>query len=179
MVAVLLATGFEESEAIVPVDILKRGGVDVRLVSMTGEKTVVGSHGIAVGCDCTVSEFVLDESAEMLMLPGGMPGVTNLDIHPALPKLLNDFFERDLWITAICAAPSLLGKRGFLQGKHAVCYPGFEEHLRGAVYTDQRVVRDGRIITAKGAGAASEFGFALLTVLKDAALAEKIKASMY
>lgn len=175
MVYVLLADGFEEVEAIEPIDILKRGGVDVTTVGVTG-KVVTGAHKIPVTADIEINE-VNPEDMELLMLPGGA-GHELLDASNEVHALINYAVSNNLYISAICAAPSILGKKQMLDGKNAVCFPGYEKYLYGAVISDKKAVTDGKIITAKGAGAAAEFGFSMLTVLKDKETADKIKEIM-
>lgn len=163
MVYVFLADGFEECEALVPVDILRRGGIEVKTVGV-GSKTVKGSHGITVVCDITAEEAA-KENLEAVILPGGMPGTLNLEKSGTVQSFLDYSAENSLFIAAICAAPSVLGHKGFLRGKKATCFPGFESALEGAEFCDVPCVRDGRIITACGAGAAFEFGFKVLEAL--------------
>jgi len=177
MVYIFLANGFEECEALCPWDILKRGGVDVSLVSVNPVLAVTGAHGITVVADKTLSE-IRAEDAEMLVFPGGMPGTSNIDADVRTDALVNYAVKNGLYIGAICAAPMILGKRGVLCGKKATCFPGFEEYLVGAELSSERVVKDGKIITSKGAGAAYEFGFELLSVLKGSETAKKVKVSM-
>ena len=164
MIYVLLAEGFEEIEALTPVDILRRAGLEVKTVGITG-KTIGGSHGIAVEADITPKEA--NEPIDMLILPGGMPGATNLDQSPAVDALLQSALTQNAHIGAICAAPFILGKRGLLKGKRAVCYPGFEGELIGAKVGEEglRVITDGAITTAVGMGAAGEFALALLCAM--------------
>ena len=172
MVYVLLAEGFEEVEAIAPVDILRRGGADVRTVGMTG-KTVTGSHGIPVVADI-LPEEVSAEDMEMLVFPGGLPGSDNLNASPDTDRFLAMAEERGAHVAAICAAPYLLGRRGLLRGVCATSYPApkFRSQLLDALVTDERVVTDGRFTTAAGMGVAEAFGLQLLAVLRgeDAAL---------
>lgn len=174
MVYLLLADGFEEIEALLPLDILRRGGVEVRTVGITG-KTVVGAHGVCVAADLTADEA--GENAEMVILPGGMPGAAHLDASPAVDRLLKAAEKNGARMAAICAAPMVLGHRGLLAGKHAVCYPGFEKDLKGALPCDKRVVCDGLVTTAVGMGAAAEFGFSLLSQLKGETEAERVRRS--
>ncbi len=173
MIYVLLADGFEEIEALAPVDILRRAGLPVKTVGITG-KAVCGSHGIPVTADVTPDEAT--EKLDLLVLPGGMPGAANLDQSPAAEALLRRAIDEGAHIGAICAAPFILGKRGLLQGKRAVCYPGFEGELCGATLCGEgvHVVTDGKITTAIGMGAASEFGLALLQALGHEDKATKI-----
>ena len=158
---VFLAEGFEEIEALTPVDVLRRAGLSVQTVSVMDEQVVAGAHGVPVLADKMFAE-INPEDAEMILLPGGLPGATNLDSHEGLSQLILDFAEADKPLAAICAAPLVLGNRGLLQGKKATCYPGFETYLQGAEYTAALVEKDGNIITGKGPGAAMEFAFAIV-----------------
>ena len=158
---VFLATGFEEIEALTPVDVLKRAGLSVQNVSVMDEQIVLGAHGVPVVADKMFEEIV-SEDAEMILLPGGLPGATNLDEHQGLGRLIMSFAEAGKPLAAICAAPLVLGKRGLLVGKKATCYPGFESYLEGAEYTANLVEVDGNFITGKGPGAAMEFAFAIV-----------------
>ena len=164
MVYLLLADGFEEVEALTPLDLLRRAGKKVLTVSVTDDRAVRGAHGITVLADLCAHE-VRDECDEMLILPGGMPGTTNLDASPLTDRLLSEVLSHGGYMAAICAAPLILGKRGLLQGKRAVCYPGFEDTLRGAGIVKTSVVTDGNIITATGAGVAVLFGGVLVEKL--------------
>ncbi len=176
MIYIFLADGFEEVEALAPLDILRRANLPVKTVGVTG-KTVTGSHGIPVVADCEIGEVGTD-GLTAVILPGGMPGTTNLEACDRLMKLVDHAAEQGLVIGAICAAPSILGHRGILNGKRATCFPGFESHLTGARHTDEPAVIDGNIVTGWGAGGALEFGLALLEVLTDRATAEKMRRSM-
>ena len=158
---VFLAEGFEEIEALTPVDVLRRAGLSVQTVSVMDEQVVAGAHGVPVLADKMFAE-INPEDAEMILLPGGLPGATNLDAHEGLSQMILDFAEADKPLAAICAAPLVLGNRGLLQGKKATCYPGFETYLQGAEYTAALVEKDGNIITGKGPGAAMEFAFAIV-----------------
>ena len=158
---VFLAEGFEEIEALTPVDVLRRAGLSVQTVSVMDEQVVAGAHGVPVLADKMFAE-INPEDAEMILLPGGLPGATNLDSHEGLSQLILDFAEADKPLAAICAAPLVLGNRGLLQGKKATCYPGLETYLQGAEYTAALVEKDGNIITGKGPGAAMEFAFAIV-----------------
>lgn len=175
MVYVMLADGFEEIEAIEPIDILRRGGVEVKTVGVQ-DRTVVGAHGLVVTADIDFKK-VKPENMELLMLPGGA-GHEILDASNEVHWLINYAVANNLYISAICAAPSVLGKKTLLEGKKATCFPGFEKYLYGAEVLPDKVVTDGKIITAKGAGAASEFGFKMLEVLKGKEAADKIKEIM-
>lgn len=175
MVYVLLADGFEEVEAIEPIDILRRGGVDVKTVGVTG-KVVTGSHGIPVTADIEINE-VDGENMELLMLPGGA-GHELLDASDAVHALINFAAANNKYISAICAAPSILGKKMLLENKKATCFPGYEKYLYGANVTEDKVAVDGKFITGKGAGAAGDFGFAMLALLKNKEIADKIRETM-
>lgn len=163
MVDIFLAEGFEEIEALTPVDLLRRAGVTVRTVGVGG-KVITGSHGISVTADITGDKWTSEET-EMVVLPGGMPGTKNLDASPVVDKALSEAVEKNIPIAAICAAPSILGKRGLLAGRKAICFPGFEEALTGAKIARKKVVRDGQFITAAGMGVATQFGLALVEAL--------------
>ena len=158
---VFLADGFEEIEALTPVDILRRAGLPVKTVSVMDEQVVAGAHGVPVLADVMFDE-VNAEDAEMILLPGGLPGATNLDAHQGLSQMILEFAKEEKPLAAICAAPLVFGNRGLLEGKKATCYPGFETYLKGAQYTAALVEKDGNFITGKGPGAAMEFAFAIV-----------------
>ncbi len=164
MVYLFLANGFEEIEALCPLDLLRRAGVEVTTLGVGGEM-IRGSHGITVQADMPDTMFA-DANPEMIILPGGMPGSKNLDASRVVDSALRVAARKGAFIAAICAAPFVLGKRGLLEGKEAICYPGFEKELTGARISEKKVVRDSNIITAAGMGVALEFGLALVTALK-------------
>ena len=172
MIYMFLAEGFEEVEALAPLDLIRRAGLEIKTVGV-GSKVIVGSHGIPVTADITADELS-DNTPDMIILPGGMPGTKNLDASEIVHKAIADAVKNDAYLCAICAAPMILGKLGLVRGKNAVCYPGFEEYLDGATVPDKKVVRDGKIITAKGMGAAIEFGLAIVSSLKDEKTAEAL-----
>lgn len=176
-ICIFLAEGFEEMEAMFPLDILRRGGMDVKLVSVTGEKAVRGSHGVTIMADA-LFEDVSEEDVEMIVLPGGLPGATNLDAHAGLDKLILSFANAGKPLAAICAAPMVYGKRGLLKGKKATCYPGFDKYLEGAEYTGNMVEVVDNFILGKGPGAAPAFGFAILEKYAGAAKAQEVKNGM-
>ena len=179
MIYMFLADGFEEVEALCPLDILRRAGLEVTTVGVGGKDMIVGAHGIAVQADIPDIMY-RDSNPDMIILPGGMPGSTNLDESKTVDSALRAAAKKGAFLCAICAAPLVLGKRGYLEGKRAVCYPGFEEYLNGAsVEAVQTVVRDGNVITAKGMGAAFEFGLELVRALKDNETTESIKRSVF
>ena len=173
MVYLFLVNGVEEVEALFPLDLLRRGGVQVTTLGIGGDE-VVGSHGIRIHADAR-DLFFRDSAPEMVILPGGMPGATNLDASPIVEQAIRACVASGGYLAAICAAPFLLGKRGLLQGKEAICYPGFENELAGATISKKKVVRDGKIITAAGVGVAKEFGLELLRALKGDAAADSVK----
>ncbi len=162
MIYCLLAEGFEEIEALTPVDILRRAGLDVKTVGVTG-KTVTGSHGIPVVADILPHEMT--EHIDMIILPGGMPGAKNLDEWEEMDTLLENALDDGARIGAICAAPMILGHRGYLDGRYAVCFPGFEKELIGAKSSEGRVVTDGAFTTCVGMGASLEFACELVSCL--------------
>ena len=164
MIVLFLANGTEEIEALAPVDLLRRAGVEVTMVGVGGRQ-ITGSHGIAVECDCADSEWTIPDRMQGVVLPGGMPGTRNLDACPAVQEALDYACSHGLLLAAICAAPLILGRRGLLQGKRAVCYPGFEEELQGATLCTDPVCCDGKVITARGAGAAVAFALELVAAL--------------
>ncbi len=160
MIYVLLADGFEEVEALAPVDIMRRCGIDVKIAGVGGD-AICGSHSIKVACDMRVEE--IDKgTVEGIILPGGMPGTLNLQQNETVMALLKHCIDNNLLLCAICAAPMILGEAGYLDGREATCFPGFEEHLKGASVSGDAVVKSGNIITGKGAGAALEFGAAIV-----------------
>lgn len=176
-VYLFLANGFEEVEALTVVDLLRRAGMECQTVSVTKEITVTSSHNILVHADRLFEDGVLD-NADMLVLPGGMPGTKNLLAHEGLKELLCAYAAKEKYLAAICAAPSVLGAHGLLKGKKATCYPGFEEKLDGAVCCADNVVSDGKTITSRGLGTAIEFALELVTVLADAHTAADLAASI-
>lgn len=177
MVYVFLADGFEDIEALAPIDILRRANVDVKTVGVTG-KEVTSSHGVTVKADISVSDIKLDSDLELIVLPGGMPGTLNLEASVGVQKAIDFCAANDKYIAAICAAPSILGHKGLLKGKKATCFPGFEKDLVGANACSDLVVKDGKIITGKGSGACIEFGLKLAEILVSADAALNIKAGM-
>ena len=166
MVYVHFAGGFEEIEAVAVVDVLRRGGVETKSVSMTGDKCVCGSHGISVCTDLLFEEADYS-GCEMIVLPGGMPGAANLMEHSGLAKEIISFAAGKKYLAAVCAAPMVFGKLGILKGKKATIYPGMEDKLEGAELRKDRVVIDGNIITSRGPGTAIEFALTLVAILKN------------
>ena len=190
MVYMLLADGFEEVEAFAPLDFLRRCGVAVETVCVSslpafasrGPIAVVpgitGAHDVSVEVDRVVSAVDFSH-CEMLILPGGMPGTKNLDEYPQMTEILHTVYENGGYLAAICAAPMVLGKRGYLQGKEAICYPGFESYLEGATLSEMPVVVDGRVITARSAGVAWEFGYRLAEALVGTEQSEKVRKALF
>lgn len=159
---VFLAEGFEEIEAVTPIDLLRRAGVDAHFVSVTGKKAVTGAHGITYQADLLFEEI---EAADLLVLPGGMPGTTNLLAHQGLLQLLREQNAAKKQIAAICAAPMILGALGILRGKRATIYPGMESHLTDALPGTDAVVTDGNITTSRAPGTAIPFSLRLAELL--------------
>lgn len=172
-----LAEGFEEVEALTPVDVLRRAGIMVTTVSISNELNVTGAHQITVTADALFNDIEY-KSADILVLPGGIPGATNLYNHKDLRTLLQDFARENKLIAAICAAPMILGELGLLKGKIVTCYPGFESHLKGANVTTQSVVTDENIITGKGVGVAMAFSLRLVEILTDEQTAKDLSVKM-
>ena len=177
MVYLFLANGFEEIEALCPLDLLRRAGVAVMTVGVGGGELITGAHGIAVQPDIPDTMF-RDAKPEMVILPGGMPGARHLDESATVAQALKAAERSGGYLAAICAAPMVLGHQGYLRGKTAVCFPGFEGELTGATVGDTRVAADGRVITAVGMGAALEFGLALVEHLCGREKAAALKRSV-
>lgn len=177
MVYIFLAEGFEEIEGLTVVDMLRRAEIAIRMVSVTGAKQVIGSHNIKIEADEVFGESDYSQ-ADMLILPGGMPGTRHLAEHQELVTLLRQFNKEGRNIAAICAAPSVLGTNGILQGRKVTCFPGYEDKLEGAFVTGSKTEVDANIITGKGMGAAIEFSLAVIERLKDKETAGKIAAAI-
>ena len=176
-ICVCLADGFEEIEGLTIVDLLRRAGIDVCTVSVTGAYRVHGAHSIDVMADRLFEEVDFID-VEMLVLPGGMPGTTNLKEHNGLRQVLDEFHYQEKYIAAICAAPSILGERGMLTDRQAVCYPTVEEALKDAHLIYVPAVQDGHIITGRGAGTAIDFALQLVEVLTGKETADQIADSI-
>ncbi len=171
-VAVLLAPGFEECEALMTVDLLRRAQLDTTMYSIHNTDEVTGSHNITVKADKKLNE--LNELFDCVVLPGGMPGTKYLMESKEVNELIVEHFNQNRLVAAICAAPSVLGELQLLQGKKATCFPGFEDQLHGAEVLNQKAVTDGNIITAKGLGAAVEFAHAIITSLINQETADQV-----
>ena len=163
MVILLLANGFEELEALTPVDVLRRHDIDIRTVSLTNEKLVTGTHGIQVMADLTSNEVPKNE-IDILVLPGGMPGVKNLDSSVATHEFIDATLKNGGHLAAICAAPSIFGKHGMLTNIKATCFPGFESELLNAIVVDEKVVTDGIFTTARDFTCSMEFANELIRI---------------
>ncbi len=163
-ITIHLAEGFEEIEAVTIIDVLRRAGLEVVIVSVTGSLIVKGSHNIELKADF-LFEKVDYTKGQMIILPGGMPGTKNLNEHDGLKIQILKYHENNKYLAAICAAPIVFGNLGILKGKRAVCYPGFEEHLRGAEVSNNQCMIDNKIITARGVGAALNFSLELVRIL--------------
>ncbi len=177
MIYVFLANGFEEIEALAVVDILRRAELEVVTVGV-GDDFIMGSHHIPVAADINEKAVVLDEKVQAIVLPGGMPGTLNLEKSSVVQKAIDWANENGKLICAICAAPSILGHKGLLNGKKAICFPGFEAELTGAEISTDFVAIDGNFITAKGMGSAVEFGLKIAEALAGTDEAGKIRASL-
>lgn len=178
MILVFLAEGFEEVEALATVDVLRRANLEVKTVGVTGA-TVSGSHLIPVVCDTTIDAVEPDESIEAVVLPGGMPGTLNLEKDEKVNSFIDYAYASGKYVCAICAAPSILGKKGLLEGKEAICFPGFEEYLYGATVSDKSVCVDGKIITAKACGVALKFGKVIAEQFIGKEKADKLWETLY
>ena len=174
---ILIADGFEEVEALTPADVLNRAGFDVKLVSVNNELLVTGAHRITVKCDLLIEQLVADE-AIMLILPGGMPGTSNLMLNENVKLSILEFYKQDKWIAAICAAPMILGEMELLKGKTATCYPGYEKHLIGAKVVELPAVTDGKFITGRGIGTAMAFSLEIVKNLIDQKTADELARKM-
>lgn len=175
--AVFLADGYEEIEGLTVVDLLRRAEITIDMVSVSGKRQITGAHNICVETDYLFEDYSFAE-VDMLVLPGGMPGTRHLAAHSGLREKLIEFYREGKALAAICAAPSVLGQAGILEGKSAVCYPGFEETLVGASVSQEEVVTDGTVITSRGLGTAIPFSLAIITYLCDEETAARIGKSI-
>lgn len=174
---IFLADGFEEIEALTVVDLLRRAGIDITMVSIMGRKSVTGSHQITVEADELLDAADFD-SADMLILPGGMPGTSNLFGCEPLKERIREFYDKNKLLSAICAAPTVYGKMGLLEGKKATCYPGCEADLKGADPQTSEVVKDGNFITSRGMGTAIPFGLAIIEQFQGKEAADTMAAKI-
>lgn len=178
MVYIFLADGFEEIEALAPVDVLRRAGVQVTMAGVNG-KTITGGHDIKVLADISAEEINRDD-IEAIILPGGLGGTNNMEASSEVQGIIDYCVQHGLLIAAICAAPSILAHKGLLKGVNATAYPSFSDDLKanGAIYSEEYVCRDGNIITAKGMGVSLDFGFELIKALKGEEAAAEVRASI-
>ena len=174
---VFLANGFEEMEALGTVDILRRGGIEVQTVSITADPIVTGAHQVPVTANTTIDKAVLND-ADALILPGGMPGASNLNNSETVKEALLQQYREGRIVAAICAAPMVLGGLGLLKGRNATCYPGFEPQLIGANATGEAVEVSDNVITGKGPGLVMNFALALVAAIKNDAVAEEVAAGL-
>ena len=172
-VYIFFADGFEDIEGLTVVDLMRRAGIDIQTVSVKETKEIRTSHGINLLTDRTFGECDFSD-ADMLVIPGGMPGTKYLEEYKPLTDLLTDFYQKGGKIAAICAAPSALGILGILEGKNATCYPGFEDQLKGAQFNAVPVVTDGNITTSRGMGTSILLGLELVKLLKDEGTSKKL-----
>ncbi len=176
MVYIILGKGFEEIEAVAPCDILRRGGVDVQFAGIGGLE-ITGGNGITVKADCTVEDMKLD-AMELIMLPGGMGGVHSILGSETALNAIRYAQEQGKFVTAICAAPTILAKLGITDGKKATVYPGMEDQMGTAKMQDANAVADGKVLTGRAPGAALDFGYLLLATLKGQDVADKVRNGM-
>ena len=172
MVYIVLGKGFEEMEAVVPCDLLRRAGVDTQFVGI-GSTLIRGSRGISVQADCTHEEALWDR-AEMIVLPGGLGGVESILACPTVLEAVKACYHRGDYVAAICAAPTVLASLGITDGRHACCYPGMEDEMGSALMEATGCVTDGKILTGRAAGSAFDFGLALITALRGEEVAKQI-----
>ncbi|MGX8795539.1 DJ-1 family glyoxalase III [Fusibacter sp. JL298sf-3] len=177
MVAVFLAQGFEEIEALTIVDILRRGTIEVCTVGVGG-KEIVGAHGVSVVADTVIDQTSTFDGFQMLVLPGGMPGTRHLAESEMLHKALTTHASEEKWLAAICAAPTVLGKIGALKGRRYTCYDGFEKEIEDGTYVGGPVVVDGTVVTGRSPGCAIEFALQLVSLLKGAACADTVRKGL-
>lgn len=170
-IAVFFVDGFEEIEGLTVVDLCRRAGIEVSMISMMESCEVMGAHNIPIRCDMLFADMEKD-AYDMVVLPGGA-GHRKLEAHDGLMALVDEYFEKDKYVAAICASPSILGRRGILQGKKACCFPSFEEHLKGAEVSFDNVCVDGKVITSRSMGTSIDFALAIIEALEGAELADK------
>lgn len=177
MLYMFFANGFEEVEAIAALDVIRRAGIEILSVGV-GSQIITGSHNISVVCDVTADKIEFDENTKGIILPGGMPGTTNLMNNSIVDNFIDLCVENNRLICAICAAPMILGKKGILDGREAVCFPGFEDELKGAVISSEFVCNSNGVITARGMGSAVNFGLEIVAELTDRETSDKLKATL-
>lgn len=177
MFYMFFADGFEEVEAIAALDVIRRSGIEIESVGIDS-KQITGSHGITVICDKSEDDISVSDKLDGIILPGGMPGTTNLQNSKTVNMFIDYCTENNLYLCAICAAPLILGQKGLLNNKTATCFPGFEDFLSGAILSDEYVCTDGKIITARGMGSAVNFGLAIVAAVKGKKASDELKESL-
>lgn len=173
-IAIFLANGLEEVEGLMTVDIIRRAGIDIDMISISDDIFVTGSHNICIKADTTFSEVEDFTIYDCIILPGGIPGTPNLNAHSELKKLIGQFNQDNKLLTAICAAPTIYGEMGLLKGKKATCYPGLEDKLLEANFIKDKVAIDGNFITSRGLGTAIDFALAIVERFKGKDAADEI-----
>lgn len=174
---IFMADGCEEIEGLTVVDLVRRAGIEIEMISVSGEKSVTGSHKIAFQTDVSKADADF-ASYDGIVLPGGMPGTTHLMEDDTVNRVIKEFATSGKLVAAICAAPSVLGNAGLLEGKKATCYPGVEGKLTGADFVTDPVAKDGNIITSRGLGTAIEFAAEIVAYLLDENVAKSLKESI-
>ncbi len=174
---VLLANGFEEVEAITPIDVLRRAGIEVTTLSIHESKKLLGAHNVIIAADALLADKI-DESADIIITPGGMPGSKHLKESTLVQKMLKKQHEENRYIASICASPIVLESSGVIKDTNFTCYPGFESEIQSGNFVDDRIVHDKKIVTAKGPGVAMEFSLKLVEILKGKEAADNIKQAM-
>lgn len=174
---IFMADGCEEIEGLTVVDLVRRAGIEIEMISVSGEKNVTGSHKIAFQTDVSKADADF-ASYDGIVLPGGMPGTTHLMEDETVNRVIKEFTQDGKLVAAICAAPSVLGNAGLLEGKTATCYPGVEGKLTGANFVTNSVAKDGNIITSRGLGTAIDFAAEIVAYLNGKIVADKLKTSI-
>lgn len=177
MLYMFFADGFEEVEAIAALDVIRRAGIEIMSIGVDSD-IITGAHNIKIICDTTTDKIIYNNSVDAVILPGGMPGTTNLMNNTVVNEFIDWCYNDNKLICAICAAPMILGKKGLLEGRNAVCFPGFEDELKGAVISSDYVCNSNGIITAKGMGSAVNFGLEIVAELTDRETADKLKSTL-
>lgn len=172
-----ISNGTEEVEALIPVDVLRRAGVEIFIVSTTGQQIVTTAHGVNIVADAMIEDICTDD-ADLLMIPGGLPGAENLCNHPLVREAIKKQYDAGKLVAAICAGPMIFGSLGISEGKRCTCYPGFEDYLTGATYTGELVTVDGNVITGEGPAATFCYAYTLCEMLCGKATAEALKEGM-
>lgn len=172
-----IAAGTEEVEALIPVDIFRRAGIETIIVSTTGSLTIETSHGVRLVADALIEDIDTSD-ADLLMIPGGLPGAENLCNHPLVRQAIMSQYEAGRLVAAICAGPMIFGSLGIARGKRCTCYPGFEQYLSGATYTAELVTVDGNVVTGEGPAATFPYAYTLCELLAGKATADALREGM-